>query len=125
MSTPEAVVAKALAGLGIKPPEGWEAMDPTSPENRENKARNAIERFERAKVIADGVSDEALLMMQELTLDAATFNVPDLGLINALGFGVWREGQNALVRWIKQQKQIAAQGPGGDAPVRKSKRTRS
>ena len=124
MSAPSEAVLQQLAALGVKLPEGWDAIDPTSPTNTENKARSAVERFARAKVIADGISDEAVALLDELTTFSATFDVPNLGLLNGIGFGIWREGQNALMRYIKQQKQIAAQGPGGDAPVQKLKRKR-
>lgn len=126
MSTPQEKVAAALAGLGITPPSGWDALnlDPAAPANAEARGRAALERYERAKIIADGVDDEALAMIEALTLDAKTFDVVELGLINGIGFGIWREGQNALVRWIREQKRIAAQGPGGDIPSRKRTRKR-
>ena len=115
MSTPQDKVAETLRALGITvPAEGWEALDPTSPKNVEAKERQALERYHRAKAVADGVSDEALEIMREMTLDTPVFQVGELGLLNALGFGVLREGQNGMVRWIIEQKRIAAQGPSGE-----------
>ncbi len=126
MSTPQEQVAAQLKALGIAvPAEGWEALDPTSPKHLEAKERDALERYHRAKVIADGVSAEALQVMWEMTVEAQSFNVPELGMVNAIGFGVWREGQNSLVRWIREQKRIAAQGPSGKAsPTPRSKKSR-
>ena len=112
-ATPDAVAA-LLASLGVnKGAEGWKALDETDPASDPNKQRAALDRYNRARIIADGISAEALELMREFTIEAQTFNVPDMGLVNAIGFGIWREGQNALVRWIQQQKQIAAQGPTG------------
>lgn len=109
---PEAVAA--LKALGIQqPPEGWDALDPTSPANVENRNREALERYNRAKIIADGVSDEALALMREMTVEAQTWQVHEMGLLNGVGFGILREGQNSLVRWIEVQKRIASQGPTG------------
>lgn len=128
MSNPAETVANLLQTLGVKAGgEGWAGVDPTNPASDENKKRNALERYNRARVISDGISDEALEVMREFTIEAQTFNVPDLGLVNAIGFGIWREGQNALVRWIEQQKKIAAQGPSGEGsvPGRKKARKRS
>lgn len=118
MSNPSETVAHLLQTLGVKAgAEGWAGVDPTNPSSDENKKRSALERYNRARIISDGVSEEALEVMREFTIEAQTFNVPDLGLVNAIGFGIWREGQNALVRWIEQQKTIAAQGPTGDGTV--------
>lgn len=125
MSTPQEKVAETLKALGITvPAEGWDSLDPTSPKNLEARERQALERYNRAKAIADGVSDEALEIMREQTLDIATWQVGELGLLNAIGFGIMREGQNSLVRWIMEQKRIAKQGPTGGAPTpRRGKRS--
>jgi hypothetical protein len=117
-------VAGMLAALGVKAQEGWDAMDPASPANAEQKERSARERYQRAKIIADGVSDEALNMMREQTTDASTWQVGELGLLNAIGFGIMREGQNSLVRWIEQQRRIAAQGPTGEGVGQRKQRGR-
>lgn len=122
MSTPQDQIRKAMEALGIKAPEGWDALDPTS---AATAARHtALERYEKAKIISDGVSDDALRVIASLTIDAEVFKVHELGLLNAIGFGIWRDGQNALVRWIYEQKRVAAQGPGGDIPSPKVKRKR-
>ena len=124
MSSPQDKVAETLRSLGITvPAEGWEALDPTSPKNTEAKERAALERYHRAKAIADGVSDEALEIMRDMTIEPSSWQVGELGLLNAIGFGILREGQNSLVRWIMDQKRIAAQGPSGDSkPTGRRKR---
>lgn len=95
--------------------DAWDKIDPTSA--REANSKQALERYERARIIAAGVSDDALAVMREMTIEAVSFDVAGLGLPNAIGMGIMREGQNSIVRWIEQQKRIAAQGPGGDIPA--------
>lgn len=109
--TPE--LEAQLKALGLRIPEGWDALDPASEANRENAERSAQERYQRAKVIASGVSDEALAVMRTMTIEEPAFQVNELGLLNGVAFGILREGQNGLVRWIELQKRIAAAGPGG------------
>lgn len=115
-------VAQTLAALGIKIPtgEGWEGLDETA--GAAAKAAQSLERYNRAKIIADGVSDAALGMLHDMTIGGSAWQVHELGLLNAIGFGIMREGQNSLVRYIQDCKRIAAQGPGGDAVPSSRKR---
>lgn len=122
MSTPQDQVSAQLKRLGIDVPEGWAALDPTSPKNLEARERSAHDRYVKAKIIADGISTEALLALEELTTDAPTWQVAELGLLNAIGFGILREGMNSVTRYIKQQKAIAAAGPGGDVKMAPKRR---
>lgn len=116
-------LAQLLGALKIDP-QAWEKLDPMSSSAQEANAAQQRARYERACIIARGVSDDALAVIEEQTIAQETFPVASLGLFNAVGFGIMREGQNQLARWIRQQKAIAAAGPAGDAAPKAGKSRR-
>lgn len=127
-ATPETMapgVEKLLKTLGV---EGWQALDPDSEPNKQARAEKALERYSRAKLVADAFTGEkgraALDFIRSQTTLAETWPSVGMGHDNAVAMGFFREGQNALVRWIELQIRIAEQGPGGDITPRKSGRSK-
>lgn len=120
-------IAALAKSLGINA-EGWNALDPNSTTAQTQKAEASLKRYERARIIADAFSGEkgaaALNLLVDQTIEAESWQPDSLGLINAIGFGIYREGQNSLVRWIRQQIRIAEQGPDGSATPRNSPKRR-
>lgn len=116
-------VAALMKTLGV---EGWDGLDPNSEKNQQAKAAKALERYQNAKRIADAFTGEkgraCLDFLREQTVLAETWPSVGLGHDNAVAMGFFREGQNALVRWIELQIRIAEAGPGGDAVPRTASR---
>lgn len=123
MSTKE--LLDQLEKLGVKAPAGWSALDPASPDHVAAKADNARARYERAlEVAAPFMTPAGQLCLSHLraqTVESPTWKVDELGLVNAIGFGILREGQNTLIRYIERQIEIAQQGPTGEAPVKRKR----
>lgn len=125
-ASPMAGLADLLEKLGVKTGDGWAGVDPTSEDNAAQREQQALERFQRAKVIADAFADQkgqrALLALREQTIELPSWKPDELGFLNAIGFGMYREGQNQLIRFIERCIEIAAQGPQGTEPVPASRK---
>ena len=94
---------------------GWKGLDTFSEEAQAQNKKQAQQRYQRALEVSQAFTDTkgavALGILRDMTMGQPTFPVDTLGLANAIGFGVYREGQNSLVRWIEKQIEIAEQGP--------------
>ena len=94
---------------------GWTALQDQEEQTQAARDRAAMEQYEEAKIIADAFSGakgkKALDLLRAKTVDQAAFRVDELGLINAIGYGVFREGQDALVRYMFQCIARAEEGP--------------
>jgi hypothetical protein len=124
----QAATLKAVAdALGLKG-GGWGALDPASPENVQARAQKAQERYEAALVIAapfmSTAGQASLAALHRQFTNEPAWKPDELGLLNAIGYGILREGQNSAVRFIDRQIEIAQQGPGGDAVATAHKRRR-
>lgn len=122
-------LADLLTKLGITGnAEGWAGLDPTSPDNTAAREQQARERFERAKVIADAFTDDkgrrALQALRDQTVELAAWKPDELGLLNAIGFGIYREGQDQLIRFIERCIETAERGPTGEGQPAKPRRKR-
>jgi hypothetical protein len=128
-ATAEAMATKLLKELGVKPPEGgWASLDEKAPEAEAARKEHALRRYERAQVVAAPFmtpgGQACLAELRAATIESPAWQPDQLGLLNAIGSGILREGQNSLVRWIQQQIEIVQQGPDGTAkpgPKRKSR----
>lgn len=120
-----AQLLKSLGGGG-RVPEGWAGVDATSPENAANKAQQAQERYEFALSIAAPFMSQAgrtsLEALRRVTIESPAWKPDELGLLNAVGYGIFHEGMNSLVRYIERMIDIAQQGPAGDAKPARSRR---
>lgn len=94
---------------------GWKELEESAGELTDQQKLSGIERYERASVVARPfMSPEGkacLAALRASTVESSSWQVDQLGLINAIGYGVFREGQNALVRYIEKCISVAMQGP--------------
>ena len=115
MSSTQDAIQKILTG-GFAA-DGWEGLEGTDPKIQEQRARQQEERHERVMVIARAfagpVGKEALAALRESTIEQPAFDVVNMGLINGIGYGVFREGQNSIVRYIEACIKTAQHGPAG------------
>ena len=114
MSSTQDTIQKILTGGFDK--DGWEGLE-GSDQVKEQRARQQEERHERVMVIARAfagpVGKEALAALRESTIEQPAFDVVNMGLLNGIGYGVFREGQNSIVRYIEACIKTAQHGPAG------------
>ena len=114
MSSTQDTIQKILTGGFDK--DGWEGLE-GSDQVKEQRARQQEERHERVMVIARAfagpIGKEALAALRESTIEQPAFDVVNMGLLNGIGYGVFREGQNSIVRYIEACIKTAQHGPAG------------
>jgi hypothetical protein len=96
--------------------DGWSGLGQQAEQATEEQTRaHALQRYEAARVIAapfmTAQGREALEKMREQLAGNPKWPVDELGLINAVGYGVFREGQASVVRWLDQCIKVAEEGP--------------
>ncbi len=95
--------------------EGWQGLHNMDAKAEQANAQQQHKQYERAVAIArvfrgsEGV--EALQLLQDATIHQESWKVDQLGLVNACGYGIFREGQNSIVRFIQQCIERAEAGP--------------
>jgi hypothetical protein len=106
---------------------GWAGLNSdaaTQAANTENAHEQWLMASRIAKPFIGREGQEALQLLAERTTENTTWD-PDLGP-NAVNNGFFREGQNSIVRFIRQCIAKAQEGPPGDpgkaAPPRKPRK---
>ncbi len=98
-----------LLSMFGKSGEGWAGLEETGADEA-----SAHERWQKAMIVARPfMTDEGRQSLGSLradTLGQATWD-RDLGLLNGVANGLFREGQNSIIRYIEQCIEIAAEGP--------------
>lgn len=116
----QAELSKLLGG-GFSA-DGWAGLEPQDDVNQ----NNTEERFLKAKEVADAFLTPAgkvcLQRLREATYLNASWLVDRQGLLDAVGYGIFREGQNSLVRWIDLCIKTAQEGPA--TPKKKPRSSR-
>jgi hypothetical protein len=115
MSSTQEAIQKILSGGFAS--DGWAGLEGTDPKIKEQRERAQEESLERVMVIARAFmgpnGQAALQALRESTIEQPSFDVQNLGLINGIGYGIMREGQNSIVRYIEACIKSAQQGPSG------------
>lgn len=90
---------------------GWAGLQGLP--NKQGTYEQELENYEKAKSLSDAFIDkpEALAHLRSITIEAASFPVEELGLVNAVGYGIFREGQNSIYKYILGCIDIAKKGP--------------
>ena len=90
---------------------GWASLIQNQSEQEEYAYEVALKNYNDAKAVVDGISAEAFAVLYEKCVEPPTWRVDELGTINAVGYGIFREGQKSIHDYIKSCRKLVEMGP--------------
>ena len=90
--------------------EGWEGLNDNGASQAASYEQQ-LKQYQYAKDLVEGISPPALAILHDVTMIPPTWDVENNGLINAIGYGIFREGQKSIYQYIEQCRQIVENGP--------------
>ncbi len=92
--------------------DGWAGLQEGNDEQTAMMTyEQQLKNFQNAKTLVDGINGDALAILHDITMIPVAFDVEGLGLINACGYGIFREGQKSIYHFIERAREIVAAGP--------------